>query len=170
MLPEKGRSMRSVSLAIGKSENLLKDFVSGKTSLPREDTLDLIAAELGVTIETLRSNDDSDYSDTVSVDLAGDVEAQVQSPESFQKDGWAGIDLLVTLRKDGGDVELATVARVGDMMVIYPTDADLSKGAPVPYEPLASWYNGEVVEQGKKRSVHITGVVRYLTVPCNSEV
>lgn len=168
----KTRGLKPVpfSLKIGTNPTLVIDILSGKSKQPRIESRRKIADALGLTVEEMEQPP-SEFEGGSIQDIA--VEggtASIQAPAHFQAEGWAGIDLLVTYQTNHGAAKLGTLSRIGNMMVLYPTSVDGSKGAPMPYRPTGAWYNGTVETEGHTHSAHISGVVRFLTIPCNSGI
>lgn len=171
LMDQKGIKPTPLSRKISNHGTVVRYILNGRVAQPRLETRQKIADALGVSLEELESDpNDAVKVDTSKVRLADGSVAQVQDPEEFKAQGWQGIDLLVTLRLANETPQLATLSRIGDMMVLFQTETDGTKHAAIPYQPKDAWYNGEVVLEGQTRTARISGVVRFLTIPCNSGI
>lgn len=158
-----------LSARVSTHKTLVRDILNGRTKQPKKTTREKIAHALGVSLEDMEAAEPK-LSNCFAVDLKNSITAKVMTLEAFDDGNYPIIDLLIVAVVGDGDPHLYTLSRVGDAMMVFETDHNGFKGAPMPYTPSGGWHIGKVVLAGHERTFRTIGPVQSLTIPCNLHI
>jgi transcriptional regulator with XRE-family HTH domain len=165
----KGFNNKSLSLAAGLSETAVRDILAKPESSPRLKTLTSLASALGVSIVDLLGIQEPPSAGESPIYLDNGLIAVVMSPQAYDTGGRPVISLMVTGRIEGEGDRLYETGILGRQLLVYPINELREKGTALAFYPSDTWYNGTVEINNSSSNFRITGVVRRLSIPCNSQ-
>jgi len=150
----------------GIAEGTLRNFLKGLSQTLTYDVLIKLAKGANLSINDLLGDTKAPHSEpSPSVRLNEGITAQIILPREYRESGKPLIDALITAKIGNSHERLFRISRVGELLVLYPTDYKGNTEAAIPYLPDAEWDTGTLEMEGKKHTCRITGVVRSLTIP-----